>query len=466
MKTYQDFLFFRDGGAGVEGFILEAIAEHKISSAYRTAVEAEAYYKNLNPTIAKYQKLLYTVSGKAVPDNFSANYKLASNVYFRFVTQTVQYLLGYGAVFDDDNVKNRLGGDEFDRQLQAAAVESLNGGVSFGFFNYDHLNVFSLTEFVPLYDEESGALCAGIRFWQMDEDKPLRATLYELDGYTEYIQKQRGSGLEILSKKRSYIQKVVSSKIDGTAIYDGENYPSFPIIPLYSPRRQSSIIGFKRKIDCHDLIESGYANDVDDASLIYWTISNAGGMDDIDLAKFIEHMKTVRAAVVEDEGAKAEAHTVDVPCESREAILKRLEDEMYRDFMVLNLDTISSGQTTATAIKAAYEPMNLFSNMFESEILVFVSKILSLISLEGHFQLERDRIVNELEQAQTVQTQIETYLALKGTFDDDTIIKLCADALELGEEETERIIKAVTAEESERFGGRAANGIAEEITEG
>lgn len=124
------------------------------------------------------------------------------------------------------------------------------------------------------------------------------------------------------------------------------------------------------------------------------------------------------------------------------------------DVMVLNLDIIASGQTTATAIKAAYEPMNLFSNMFEAELLVFVNKILIIAGFDietAHYSFKRDRIVNELEQLQAVQTKIETYLSLKGTFDDDTIIRLCAEALELGSEETERIIQAVTAEESSRL---------------
>ena len=42
----------------------------------------------------------------------------------------------------------------------------------------------------PLYDEENGALRAGIRYWQVDETKPLRLTLYEEDGFTEYIKRK------------------------------------------------------------------------------------------------------------------------------------------------------------------------------------------------------------------------------------------------------------------------------------
>lgn len=438
MTTYQDLIKESNTENGLFDFLIGAVNDYKLSAQYKTAVEAAAYWRNENPTISKYQKLLYTISGRAVPDNYSANFKIASNVYFRFVTQTVQYLLGCGAKFEKPETKRLLGGDSFDAALQSALTESLIGGVSYGFMNCDRLEVFGADEFVPLYDEETGELMSGIRFWQLDSDHPLRITLYQPDGYTEYI--MRSSGLDVMKPKRSYKLFVETSELSGQRIVGGENYSVLPIFAMNSPRKQSTIVGFKRQIDCHDLIESGFADDIDDASMIYWTISNAGGMDDIDLAKFVEHMKTVRAAVVDDDGAKAEAHTVEIPYKSREAMLTRLESEMYRDFMVLNLDNISGGSSTATAIKAAYEPMNLYSNMLEYGVKEFVSKILSLLDIDDRCSFKRDSIVNELEKARTIQTRVQTILTLKDIFDDDTVIRLLADAMELGQGEAEKII--------------------------
>ena len=63
-----------------------------------------------------------------------------------------------------------------------AAQDALCQGAVYGFWNLDHVDYFKATEFVPLYDEETGALMAGIRFWQISENKPLRATLYEEHG--------------------------------------------------------------------------------------------------------------------------------------------------------------------------------------------------------------------------------------------------------------------------------------------
>ncbi len=440
MKTYQDLLLALDSERSLADFLKSAIVDYKLSKQYLTVLEAMQYYKNENPTITKYQKLLYTISGKAVPDNYSADFRLASNVYFRFITQTVQYLLGNGADFDKSDTKERLGGKSFDSALQNALTKSLNGGAAYGFMNLNHLEVFGAEEFIPLYDEETGRLEAGIRFWQLESSRPLRVTLYESSGYTEFI--QRGMGvLEVLRPKRAYKVSVISNDVGQSRVIGESNYGVLPIFALYSPRKQSSIVGLKRLIDCHDLIESGFANDIDDASMIYWTISNAGGMDDIDLAKFVEHMKKVKAAVVEDDGAKAESHTVDVPYQSREAILSRLEGEMYRDFMVLNPDMISGRSSTATAIKAAYEPMNLYSNMIEYSVNEFIDKILKLLDIDDSPKFKRISIANELENARARQINVETILQLRGVFDNETVVDLLADAMGLGRSEVKRVMQ-------------------------
>lgn len=149
--------------------------------------DAEMYDKRQNVTIRRYQRILYTMSGQAVADPFRANHKIASGFFPRFVNQQNQFLLGNGVTLTDANNKEKLGAG-FDRRLQKLGHAAIVGGVAFGFWNLDHLDVFRVTEFVPLYDENNGALMASIRFWQVAKDKPLRATLYELDGYTDYIQ--------------------------------------------------------------------------------------------------------------------------------------------------------------------------------------------------------------------------------------------------------------------------------------
>lgn len=411
MLTYQDFLKVKDKDDKEKmSFVQSVINDHKNSDLYQQAYIADQYNRHKNVTITEYQKLLYTVTGKAIPDNISANFKMACRHFHRFIMQENQFLLGNGVTWGKEETKERLGTPQspFDNQLQEAGIKALWGGVSFGFWNLDHINVFSVLEFAPLYDEETGALRAGVRFWQIDKSKPLRATLYEEDGYTEYIWKDGTS--ETLKEKTQYKLNITVSEADGEEIQDGENYPSFPIVPLWAnTEHQSELVGLREQIDCYDLIKSGFANTVDESSLIYWTIQNGGGMDDMDLAKFVERIKTIHAAVIQEEGAKAESHMIEAPYESREALLGRLDKDLYRDAMALDTQQIAGGAVTATQIEAAYEPLNSKVDGFEYCVLDFVNNILELAGIEDKATFTRSMIVNVSESIQTV-IQAATYL--------------------------------------------------------
>jgi SPP1 family phage portal protein len=419
MRSYNDLTEIGDSDARRMDFIQQAIAEHKATDAYKTALDAEQYMKTQNPTIMKYKKLLYTISGEAVPDNYSANHKCASSFFKRFVTQENQYLLGNGVTFAEESTKEKLGGDDFDVQIQKLGRDALVGGLSFAFANLDHIDTFKLTEFVPLWDDEDGSLKAGIRFWQVAYNKPLRATLYEIDGYTEYI-KRKDEDMQIFRAKTPYKVRVAKSVADGVYIIDGQNYPTFPIVPLWgNPEHQSELMTIRSQIDAYDLIKSGFANDLDDASMIYWTISNAGGMDDVDLAKFVERMKTVKAAVVGDGisgGTTAEAHTMDVPYASREAYLSRLEADMYKDFMALNVEQIAAGQVTATQIDAAYEPLNEKADMFEYCVNECIKGILTVFGIDDKPSFVRSKMSN-------VKEDIEALLAGADYLSEDYITR-------------------------------------------
>ena len=57
MKTYQDLQSSSDKSK----FVFDAICDYKSSDMYSWATEGEAYARQKNTTITKYQKLLYTM---------------------------------------------------------------------------------------------------------------------------------------------------------------------------------------------------------------------------------------------------------------------------------------------------------------------------------------------------------------------------------------------------------------------
>lgn len=440
MKTYQDFLEVAEKSDRKRmEFILSAINNHKDSDLYKQAVIAKEYDAHRNVTIANFQKLLYTLNGKVIPDNYSPNYKLRSNFFANFITQETQYLLGNGVTLKKEENKVKLGAG-FDTRLQDAAHDALVGGVSYGFWNLDHLEVFDVTEFVPLLDEENGALRSGIRFWQVCTSKPLRATLFEPDGFTQYIRRS-GEEMMILEPKRGYVAVEATSEIDGTELLAYQNYPGFPIIPMYGNRaKQSELVGQREAIDCYDLIKSGFANTVDDASVIYWTISNAGGMDEIDMARFKESMRRIGVGLVDDDGAKAEAHTLTIPVEAREALLSRISDDLYRDFQMLDVTKLQGGQKTATEINAAYQSMDNKVDQFEYCVIDFLQALFKIVGIEDEPSFTRSKVTNQLEQTQMV-------LLAANYLDDETILNKLPW---LTQEEVAEILKRKATEDIER----------------
>ena len=440
MKTYQDFLEVAEKSDRERmEFVLSAINNHKDSDLYKQAVIAKEYDAHRNVTIANFQKLLYTLNGKVIPDNYSPNYKLRSNFFANFVTQETQYLLGNGVTLKKEENKAKLGAG-FDTRLQDAAHDALVGGVSYGFWNLDHLEVFDVTEFVPLLDEENGTLRSGIRFWQVCTSKPLRATLFEPDGFTQYIRRS-GEEMMILEPKRGYVAVEATSEIDGTELLAYQNYPGFPIIPMYGNRaKQSALVGQREAIDCYDLIKSGFANTVDDASVIYWTISNAGGMDEIDMARFKESMRRIGVGLVDDDGAKAEAHTITIPVEAREALLSRISDDLYRDFQMLDVTKLQGGQKTATEINAAYQPMDNKVDQFEYCVIDFLQALFKIVGIEDEPSFTRSKVTNQLEQTQMV-------LLAANYLDDETILNKLPW---LTQEEVAEILRRKAAEDIER----------------
>lgn len=405
--TYQDLLEVGANEKDRMDFVRSAVNQHKSTDGYRKAVEAELYYDGENPTINRYEKILYDLQGKAHRDMYTANHKIASRFFGIAVDQENLYLLGNGVSFKDDKTKEKLG-KNFDIHIQRAGEYAIIAGVSFAFWNLDHLEVFRLTEFVPLYDEESGGLKAGIRFWQIDDSKPLRATLFEMDGYTEYIQ-NKGEDMGVFRPKSRY-QKTVVSSATGTEIYDGQNYPGFPVVPLkYNEKCKSALLGKRNTVDALDLATSNMVNNVDEGNLIYWVLTNSGGMDDLDDVKFIERLKTLHVTHLDDDGAKAEPHQLEAPFEGTQATIDMLTKKLYADFQAFDSAAVSAGNQTATAIKASYVPLDLKVDKYERQVTEFINGILEIAGIDDEPTYTRNAIINKMEETQTVLLGAQYY---------------------------------------------------------
>lgn len=456
MLTYQDFV--EAGDANREGFVLEAIERHKSGEAYRMARMADAYDRQQNTTINKYVQKMFDLTGSKLVDFTASNNKIASNFFHRLNTQRVMYSLGQGVSFidadeagEEDATKEKLG-KHFDHDLRTLAYDALIHGVCFGFWNLDRMFVFPLTEFCPLWDEYDGTLKAGIRFWRIDQSRPMQAVLYEADGYTRFQSRQDANGtanerLEAVDEKRPYIEKTSYTPADGIEqVIGGENYSALPVVPMWGSKlHQSTLVGMRQAIDSYDLIRSGFANDLTDCAQIYWLVSNAGGMGDADLQKFLDRLKINHVALVDsDDGGNAQAYTQEIPYAARKEYLQMIRDGIYEDFGALDVHTVAAGATN-DHIDAAYQPMDEEASDFEYQVSEFIQQLLGLMGVEDAPVFKRTRISNQKEQVDMVVAEAQW-------LDRETILRKLPN---IAPGEVQAIKDRLDAEDEERMGSLA-----------
>ena len=401
MLTYQDLLAARDRPA----FLMRLISAHRASSLVRQAEIADLYDRRQNKTILEYVRRLYTLSGLPREDFTASNHRLCSNYFARLNTQRAAYLLGNGVTFCRPGVKDRLGAD-FDERLMEAGRLSLVHGLAFLFFNADRVHVFPVTQLAPLWDEETGELRAGLRFWRIDPAKPLHAVLYEEDGYTRWT--ADGGGLRVREGKRPYRRLIRRVPADGQMI-TGENYGALPVVPLWGSRlHQSTLVGMRGQIDSFDLICSGFANDLTDCAEIYWLLENCGGMTDAELARFRDRLKLQHIAAADTGGeGRITPYAQEPPYAARAAYLELMRRRIYEDFGGLDTSELSAGRKTATEIRAAYQALDEQADDFEYQVIGAVQRILRLIGIEDTPLFRRSRIVNQLEETQMAMLEAD-----------------------------------------------------------
>lgn len=434
MYTFQDYEAAVAAGK-VADFIAAAIKQHIQSDEYKIAVDADEYDRQRDVLVNTYTKFIAEHSGSELVNATAANNRISSNFFHRLNTQRCAYSLGNGVDFSSDgtlagvkNVRNRRGvrpirktrstikdrlGPHFDRDFYRLAYCALKHGQCFGFWNNDRLYIFPLTEFVPLCDEITGALRAGIRFWRMDDTRPVTAVLYAEDGYTRYRTRDNASGYDFaeVEPRRAYITHGQRTAAEGFEVIGYENYSTLPVIRMWgSDLHQSTLVGMKERIDSYDLIQSGFANDLQDCAQIYWIIENCGGMSDADLQNFLnklnrDHIATADTKSMGVESTSLKPYVQDVPFESRTAYLQHIRGAIYEDFGALDVTNMSASTRTATEIESAYQPMDENADDFEYQCIDFIQQLLALMGITGEAAtpiFKRNRIANQYEQTQMI----------------------------------------------------------------
>lgn len=442
--TYQDFTK-EIGNIGVTNAVKSAVDSWKNGALYKTAVDADCYDRHKNITLAtvgamkaEVGKRLYGTTGD------DAKSEISSNFFHRLNTQRCNYLLGNGLSFPEKEIGGRFGA-KFDTAVKDIAYKALIHGVCFGYWS-DKLYCFEVTEFAPLWDEETGVLMAGVRFWQIAANKPTYYVLYEVDGYTKFTDKD--GVMRLTDEKRGYIQITSKSEVDGEMIVGEQNYSALPVIPMWGSKlHQSTLIGLRSAIDAYDIVNSGFADDLNEMQEIFWILQNYGGMNQDDLTKFFRRLKWFKVAEMDtSDSGTITPYKQEVPYQSRQIFLDNIRKQMYEGFGALDVHQLSAGSTN-DHIDAAYQPLDEEADDLEFQVIEFVQQLGALLGIEEEKctpQFKRNRISNQSEQVAMI-VQEAAWL------DEETIIKKLPN---ITPDEIEEIMSRKAAETIDRgFGG-------------
>lgn len=413
-----------------EEIIAERIARAK---KFKTG---EDYYMSRNTAIMARKKQVYISSRGAVDNPIAANHKLASGYFKKIVVQKVLYLLQNGVIFTDDKQAEIL--DEyfetsFNEMIIDAGIEASNKSEAWLYaYKDDGKTKFTLIpaeQIVPFYDEY-GKLTMVIRHYE-DDGKYIRIE-FDKDEMRRFEKKaDQNAVFQLVSTSGHWTEQAIfNDEPVGDPIE--HTWTDVPFIPLFNNKEKTSDLEpIKALIDTYDIINSDFANNIDDMQDAFYTLKGYNGDAD-ELAEFMRQLKQIKAVPIDQEG-DVEAQQLQIPTEARSVFLKQLKNDIYEFSMAVDTKSVSGGSVTNVHIKAMFADLDLKTGLFENEVRKFIIKIIDFINanenknLSQEFNFSRAMIVNR-------QEEIDGATKLIGTLSYQTIRSLLPYEIDEDEE--------------------------------
>lgn len=355
--------------------IFNLITRFRSSNERSGYIQAESYYSGNNWTIMNLpdrqywsDRILKDEKGETrrnkdgepirantlVRNPFVANNRVAYGIFHDIVSQKVNTLFG-----EDPYINTTFAIDDKYREQLAyafknAATEASICGMAFVYEDMEGgLTVFDTANCIPFFDDYTGALRALIRFVERqgtyNKRRSILAEVYTEDGL-EVLEKI-GAQINIINKLTPYKFNRRSSIILNEIKSIGLS--NLPIVVLYNNETATSDLtpSIRAKIDVIDLVQSGFINNIEDFSDIYWVIKKApgGGVSEDDYNDFFANINKTKRLFADD----ATPEQFSIPHEARSKAIEMLELQIIKESGVIDNEKLSSTALTTTAIKTA-----------------------------------------------------------------------------------------------------------------
>lgn len=445
---------------------IKSFIDNDKASAKKRYAETAVRYYDAEHDIKDYRMFFVDADGNLKEDKYRSNIRIAHPFFTEIVDQLVQFELSgeEGFLFSDiPELQKEL--DYYfnnNEEFRADFDECVTGTIVKGFdYMYAYKNKEGRTAFqyadsmgvVEVKENETDDHCAYVIFWYVDrigKDNKKIKRIQVWDKAQTYFYCQIDNGEIVLdhNQKPNPRPHVIYQKDNDETIY----YEDFGFIPFfrmkYNRKETSGLKPIKDIIDSYDLMNAGLANNIQDTSEALYVVKGFQG-DNLD--ELMMNIKTKKHIGVDD-GGDVEIRTIDIPYEARKTKMEIDEKNIFRLGMAVNTEGLKdSSATVSVAIKSAYTLLEMKANKLETQIKLFMRKLLDVVldevnelngtdfqSKDVYFRFEREIPTNllenaqiELTEAQKRQTEINTLLNIATHLDNETLMQLICEQLDM-----------------------------------
>lgn len=398
------------------------------------------YYQAENTAIMNRKKYIY-LDGIGIAENpFGANHKLPSGHFKKIVDQKVMYQLGNGVKWNEPQDIDAYFDDPFDEVIIDLGIDASKKSEAWlmaykidGQLKFTQIPSEQLT---PIWDEY-GRLIEMAR--SFDDGQFMWIYLYTENELIRYRRKKTDKDYKMLDRLGHW---TTYQEFNGEQVGEPEQhgFGKVPFIPLFNNREKlSDLHNIKTLIDTYDIINSDFANNIDDMQDAFFTLKGYTG-DAKNLGEFMRQLKMYKAVPVGEDG-EVNANQLQIPVEARKVFLERIEKDIYKFSMAVDLSNSQGGSITNVYIKSMFADLDLKADQFESEIRKFIKKLVEFINEADNKNFSYDCSFTR-EMILNTNEVVDNLVKLSGIISNKTIRELIPYSIDL-EQEEERIANQI-----------------------
>lgn len=445
---------------------IKRFIENDLSSEKKRYAKTAVRYYEAEHDIKDYRMFYVDANGNVKEDKYRSNIRISHPFFTEIVDQLVQYELSSEEGFlrsDIPELQQELDAyfnenEEFRAEFEEMVTGAIIKGTDtmYAYKNKEGKVAFQYADslgVVEVSENETADNCKYLIFWYVDRigkdnKKIKRIQVWDESQTYFYCQVDNDEIVPDSTQETNPRPHIIYQKDGDECIY----YDGFGFIPFfrmdYNRKQISALKPIKDIIDSYDLMNAGLANNIQDTNEALYVVK---GFEGDNLDELMMNIKTKRH-IGTAEGGDVEIRTLDIPYEARKTKMEIDEKNIFRMGMAVNTEGLKdTNATVSVAIKSAYTLLEMKANKLETQIKLFIRRLLKIVldeineangtdyqQKDVYFKFERQIPTNALEnaqieltEAQKRQTEINTLLNIQGQLDNETLMQLICEQLDI-----------------------------------